>query len=927
MNREPDGYVLAASVVDTFEPQRLHPVEGFVRDLGKLLELSVMSQKPGGVVQWRLPDDVRRPAIQELARQQRLHTTLEANRGAGDESSPYQEMFERYIAGNAMEPEQQSLEQLQASLSAVQLLQGAVPNLPDAERLRAALHRQGFIRQFELLADKHFVGREEYLKTLRRFVDVLPEGFLDVVRRSSANALGNLGLQRLLHQVPLVITGMGGMGKTALLSRFLLEHLHAQADRDMLFAYIDFDKSSIWPDQPLTVLAEVAQQLALQVTEHSAYLQGLSARLVSELSVTTKYGDDYESFEAFGNLGTHGQRLEEQAIREFAAICKAAFKSATRNTLLLVFDTFEEVSQRSARHQENLLQFVGQLQQILPRLRVVISGRGLHPDSRTQEEVTDLVEALAKSVKPLELEELKEDESLQLLRSLGLKNARTNLAIVRRVGGHPLSLRLAAQLVEVVARRLNKLVAEVTSTDIAVKEWLDHMSEGLLYRRIVAHMPDESLQKLADPGLVLREITPDVIFHVLNQPCELGLQQLDEAIALFERLKQFNQLVCIQSSDVVRHRPELRQRVLKEMQHHYPETCRAIWSAAAQYYERCDEGRLEELYCRLMLDEPVGRLNERWQVGLEKGLLRSRAEMPQRARQFFDLMVLIAEGRSKIENLQSASDVNQARLVEEMKMLLARGNAQEALEVLQTTSAAKEPHFNTSLFPVHVRAVAQSGDLERAGEMALAGLDYLEKDGKHSRPRYKELLLIGCQIALTLQSRLTGQLTPNSQETLQEMLPQLCAKGLFERFLKVVSHYGRQVLDLRIAIALLELFDTEWMVKPDNKASEVELARACAMHASDVLRRLRPAYFGVDGGLLVRSAAVLSAYGDLMPDVRELLEVPQAHSVLLRDYAGEGLDRLVSKEPVEIKHSMPTVSEQLGRMLRQMIRLRDRKGR
>lgn len=924
MNRESDGYVLAASVLDTFEPQRLKPLEGYERDLGKLLDLAVMTRKPDGLVEWRLPDNIRRPALQELGRRQRLQATLEANRSAGDEASPYQEMFERYIAGNAIELEQQSLEQLQASLSAVQLLQELVPDLPDTKRLRAALHRKGFIRQFELLADKHFVGREEYLKTLRRFVDVLPEGFLDLVRRSSTNVLGKLGVQRFLHEVPLVITGIGGMGKTALLSRFLLEHLHAQANPDLLFAYIDFDKSSIWPDQPLTVLAEIAQQLALQVPGHVEDLQRLNLRLVSELSVTTTYGGDYNSFEAFGNLGTHSQRLEEEVISEFASICQAAFKSATRNTLLLVFDTFEEVSQRSARHQEKLLLFVGQLQRILPRLRVVISGRGLHPNDLPVEDDTGLVDILAKSVKPLELQELTEDESYQLLKSLGLANTRTNKAVVRRVGGHPLSLRLAAQLVGVVADRLKKSVAEVTSADIVVNDWLDHMTEGFLYRRIIAHIPDEALQKLADPGLVLREITPDIIFYVLNQPCELGLKEPGQATALFERLKQFNQLVCIQSSDVVRHRPELRQRVLREMRHQDPESCKTIWSRAARFYESCDEGRVEELYCRLMLDQPVRILSERWQAGIEKGLLTSRAELPRRARQFLDLMVLMAEGRSETEHLQNDLDLDQARLVEEMKMLLAQGNAQEALDVFRASNAGRQD-FQSALFPVHVRAIAQSGDLERAGEMALAGLDKLEETGKLSGSRYKDLLLVGCQIGLTLQSRLTVQLNPSSHATFQEVPPQFRASALLQRFLKVVSRNSRQVLDLRIAIALLELFDAEWTVKPENKKAEIEQAKLCAIQARGVLRRLRPAYFGVDGGLLVRSAAVLSAYRDVMPDVRELLDAPQARSVLGRDYGSELAKQLLrsadAKQPLNSLTN--ELSEKFGLLLRQAIRLRD----
>jgi hypothetical protein len=891
----PDGYVLAASVVDTFQPERLQPVQGFERDLGKLLDLSVMSEKEGGTVEWRLPDDVRRSALQTLDRMQGLHATLDANRGAANGDSPYQVMFEQYVAGNAIPLEQQTLEQLQASLNAVRLLEGMELDLPDANQVRAALHRQGFIRQFELLADNHFVGREASLWQLRKFVDVLPEGILHTVRRYSANTISGFGLHSVLYEAPLLITGMGGMGKSALLSKFLLEHLKTSASPYLFFAYIDFDKSAIWPDQPLTVLAEIAQQLALQVPGHAAEFQQLNAQLVAELSFTTAYGGDFDSFEAFGNLGTHGLRLEVEAIRDFASICQSALKRATRETLLLVFDTFEEVSQRSAQHQQRLLQFVDQLQRILPRLRVVISGRGMHADSNDPYAVTGLVDELTKEVTPLELKELTEQESCLLLESLGAPNPRTNKAIVRRVGGHPLSLRLAAQLVGTVSQRLGRPAAELTSADLFDNEWLDHMSEGLLYRRIIAHIPDEPLQKLADPGLVLREITPEIILNVLNEPCALGLQRPDEANALFDRLKQFNQLVSIQSFNVVRHRPELRQRVLKEMQHGQPQLCQEIWARAARYYESRGEGRVEELYCRLMLDEPIQLLAQRWQPGLEKDLLRSRPEMPVRARQFLELMALVADGRSKSDDaLQVDLDLDQALLAEEMKLLLSRGSAKAALDLFRATSSGKVPRFDSILYAVHVRAIAQSGDLDRAVAMAVKGLSRLEEAGKAESPRYLELLLLCCQVTQAQHAAGTHRLRDWVRQVLQPSLP-LRAEELCWRFKKVDHDGSRQVLVLRIAVALLELFDIERVMRPDTNPSKSVHDNFCPDRARGAMLRLRPDYFGVDGGLLLRSMAWLSPYVESVPEVKELLGVPQAIAVLVRDY-GDSLEEYLAKE-------------------------------
>lgn len=890
-----DGYVLAASVVDTFQPEQLHPVEGFEADLGKLLDLSVMAERADGSVEWRLPNDVRRSALQVLARQNRLDSTVQACPAS---DSPYQLMFEQYVLGGALPLEKQNLEQLQASLNAVKLLDGVVPNLPDPQQVRAALIRQDFVLQFQQLAGSNFVGRDEPLRQLREFVDVLPQGLLDSVRRAGTHLLGNLGVHSLLHEVPLMITGMGGIGKSALLSKFVLEHLKAaEVTPDLLFAYVDFDKPGIWPDQPLTVLAEIAQQLALQVPGHAAAFQRVNARIVAELAVTASYRGDYDSPEALLNLGTHGTQLSNSAIKDFGAICRSALDSTTRKTLLLVLDTFEEVSQRSTQHQGELLRFVGELQRILPRLRVVISGRGMHVDAKEDDDeddppVTGLVDELAKTVKPLELEELSEPEALDLLESLGSPSPEIDKAIVERVGGHPLSLKLAAQLVNTVANKLKKAPGELSPDDIFGAPWLEHMSEGMLYRRIIAHISDPPLQKLADPGLVLRELTADIIFKVLNAPCGLELRSSGDAEGLFERLKQFNQLVSVQSTTVVRHRLELRQRVLKEMMFRRQQLCQDIWLGAANYYKDRNDGRAEELYCRLMLDEDPAQLGVRWQAGLEKGLLKSRAELPVRARQFLDLMAMTNGGGLQAVN-ESPGDLDLILLAEEMKLLLSRGSAMEALDLFRARVGERVPRHSSVLYPVQVRAIAQSGELETAMAMGVKALDGLEEAGKTGSARYLELLLLCCQVTRAQHAANKGSRFVLRSALRRRQEPMRAAR-LVERFMKIGFDGGKPASVLRLAVGLLELLDVEAAGKSDADPGAADHAGMCALRARDALGKLGPDYFSVDGSLLLRSLAWLSAHFPSAPEVQQLLGVPQVMAILHRDY-GESLKAYFAK--------------------------------
>lgn len=885
-----DGYVLAAAVVDTFQPERLQPVEGFDADLGRLLDLSVMSENEDGTVEWRLPNHIRRLALRVLAEKHRLEPTLQSSREASDSSSPYQRMFEGYIDGTPIPLDEQNLSELQASLNAVKLLKGVVPGIPDVHLVRAALIRRDFIAQFENLEGGHFVGRKRELADLISFVDVAPAGFFNAVRRVGAGALGNLGINGFLKEAPLLLTGMGGMGKSALLSRFLLEHVHLRSRQRIFFAYVDFDRPGVWPDQPLTVLAEIAQQLSLQSLEAKSF-ERLGAEITTELAVTTSHGEDFESSEALFGHGTHGQVLLKDKIVEFASICRRSF--SVSDTFLLVLDTFEEVSQRSNRYQEALFEFIGLLQDILPRLRVVISGRGLHSDELEDSDRNppfgkpSLLDQLMKEVKPLELRDLEVSEALELLKALGSPSGRLNSGIVKRVGGHPLSLKLAAQLVSTVAGKLGKAPDELTSAEVFGSQWLERMSEGFLYRRIVSHIPDVSLQKLADPGLILRELTADLIYYVLNEPCRLGLSSEYEAVRLFNSLKRYTQLVTVQSEEVVRHRPELRKRILKEMMHGQAKLCRDIWSHAARYYQDRDENRAEELYCRLMLDDDTTVLASRWQYGLEKRLLKSRDEMPVRARQFLDLMALVSDGGTQVSSF-TTEDLDLSVLAEEMKILLSRGNAKEALNMFRATGTGRMPRFDSALYAVYVRALAQAGDLDGAMVRSIAGLDRLEGVGKAGDARYEELLLLSCQITRAQHSLDSGRLRLAARRVFGRMEP-MGAVQLAKRFGRLDFFDGRPIHALRIAVVLLELFNIESGENdgPDAQAiygNPLGVPRKCADFGFDALQRLAPDYTGVDGGLLVRALAWLSPFFGASPILVELISVPQVRAVLRRDY-------------------------------------------
>jgi hypothetical protein len=66
------------------------------------------------------------------------------------------------------------------------------------------------------------------------------------------------------QQPALGVFGPGGVGKSALVARFMLEHARLPEDARIPFAYLDFDRPIRHVSKPLTLCLEMLRQLHLQ---------------------------------------------------------------------------------------------------------------------------------------------------------------------------------------------------------------------------------------------------------------------------------------------------------------------------------------------------------------------------------------------------------------------------------------------------------------------------------------------------------------------------------------------------------------------------------------------------------------------------------------------------------------------------------------
>src|SRR5262249_1125062 len=120
-----------------------------------------------------LSADVRRQALSELVGSNTVAAALAAN--PKERTGPVQAQFERYLTGNAVPIEQQTLSELEDTLQALVWLDGVPISRPSLDDVRRRLDYLRLLAPFESLAgDDVFRGRQSELDTLRSYVGVLP---------------------------------------------------------------------------------------------------------------------------------------------------------------------------------------------------------------------------------------------------------------------------------------------------------------------------------------------------------------------------------------------------------------------------------------------------------------------------------------------------------------------------------------------------------------------------------------------------------------------------------------------------------------------------------------------------------------------------------------------------------------------------------
>ena len=603
-------------------------------------------------MKWSLRPGVRSAVLKEAIGTDALGAALERTASrASDGAAAY---LRQCLVDDDRLPVMSRLSDLESARIAVGWLSGVekfkVPSLEDLDR---EIELARLLAPFEHMVghdpdalfpsgEDLFVGREKQMERLRGYVGVIPA---DSIVSSATRAAASL-FRTLRGQVPLVVWGPGGMGKTTLISKFMLEHARA-ATSHYPFAYLDFDRTTITAGQRPALLAEMCQQVGAQFPQLTARLAQLRSRV---MEMAAESAGDFEE-DSISRLRPY--------LREFRGLIDGSMQSLesgfeTARPFLLVFDTFEVV-QYSPDDVTALEEFVAGFAdnpegtKLWPRMRLVISGR-----ARIREFLENKVEQI-----PLTGLDAKSSTALlrRLVSSAGMalsdSAAISIVALVSRNsaaskdGISPLRLRLLGKALtaeqEAGRSLLSSLDADLKENAVRGMDF-DALIDGILVRRIINHVADPRVRALADPGLVVRRITPAVIQKVMSagtsgpdntaeapdaeivKPWSLSEE---EALDIFHAFQREVSLVLVEGASL-RHRPDVRREMLPLIRARRPKRFRRLQELAFQYFQ----GQLKEwpndkaaadetIYHGLWLGVDIEELNRIW---VAAGDLHSRID-------------------------------------------------------------------------------------------------------------------------------------------------------------------------------------------------------------------------------------------------------------------------------------------------------------
>lgn len=547
-----DPSELEATITDKTEAQQL---------------LSLLSKdvyvEATGKVQWLMNQSKRKEILTQLYTTGKLSTALAQPLPSTDETGM---LLRRVIQeGEFMNASVLSDREKIAGLAALEMLEGIDLPKPGRESISSLIH-EGFIIETYPYNEATFTGREAQLAQL--------EHFLRANNPVSGSWTG------------LVIYGLGGVGKSTLLAKFIHDVIRNQAATTVI---LDFDRPGVDPNDSSWLEREISRQTGRQ---YPAFADTLSQLRKSLRSYEENFRSEYESF----YQSHEGKRQNKQLIAEIRNLLMN--NTGQQVPFLLVLDTVEEAAQRNLMGvlHEWLMYLKDLLYPI--ELKVIFSGRLFNDHLQQVLQIQEVKEQI-------ELTAFDEASAAAFLQKKGLSEPDAYKIIESGcIPLRPLELKLLAELVLKEPVQLDDLLKELSGDNSRDSQQLQEgMFNGLIYRRVLMRISDPKIRKLAYPGLILRYLTPQIILDILSPVLQLDIQDIDEAGRILNNLANYSWLCTIEKNGEVWHRRDMRLSMLQTMTAREPELVAKIRKAALEYFERAgdEKGMKAEYYYHLLM--------------------------------------------------------------------------------------------------------------------------------------------------------------------------------------------------------------------------------------------------------------------------------------------------------------------------------------
>lgn len=500
---------------------------------------------PASPDRWILQDRYRSASISQMAAEGALPDA--ARKASGD---PHARLVSDMLAGN-FDPAAAPAEALAAAGDVDRWLSALPGHNRQSQDLGAALELK--LRNDELdRLSRGIVGREAELQQLMKFVD---------------GAWRHHGERLPLYR----LEGIGGVGKSTLLAEFVRRHMTSRY-RDPIVVWIDYDRLRIRAAELSSVLIETTRQIAWGLPEASGALKVAREQLRDladdpvlakrdELVLSAKMLS--ESADADSGIGSDDQVMVRAMTESVNRALWSLNMDLETRPVLIVLDTVERLEPAETGRDDVLAAFQMLRQRALPRLAVIASGRSVFSRDRLPSGVDDFaVQGLSGLSRVYSRELLVSREGLPPADADKLLKSFDDLSDeeFRQRIGVPMLLTLLARLY-----REGRLDLSGDDLDHIRNAATAEMAAGYIYNRVLDHLPEE-LRRVAHPGLVLRQVTEevlnDVILPVIVKPDDLAEWK---GRRLFDRLVNEGWLVdrvMNSGSPAVQHRAELRRAML-----------------------------------------------------------------------------------------------------------------------------------------------------------------------------------------------------------------------------------------------------------------------------------------------------------------------------------------------------------------------------